>query len=159
MASTIWVQKQALTQTHVHEAPMPMLSEGAVRLRIESFSVTANNITYAVIGDVFGYWNFFPAEGDFGVVPMWGHAIVEESRHPDIAVGERVYGYLPMGAHLDVLPGKISQSGFTDMAAHRQPARAQPRPWRADSHRRWRRLCAAFSPCAVSASWPRGLPS
>ena len=89
MASTIWVQKQALTQTHVHEAPMPMLSEGAVRLRIESFSVTANNITYAVIGDVFGYWNFFPAEGDFGVVPMWGHAIVEESRHPDIAVGER----------------------------------------------------------------------
>ena len=121
MASTIWVQKQALTQTHVHEAPMPMLSEGAVRLRIESFSVTANNITYAVIGDVFGYWNFFPAEGDFGVVPMWGHAIVEESRHPDIAVGERVYGYLPMGTHLDVLPGKISQSGFTDMAAHRQP--------------------------------------
>jgi len=100
---------------------MPMLSEGAVRLRIESFSVTANNITYAIIGDVFGYWNFFPAEGDFGVVPMWGHAIVEESRHPDIAVGERVYGYLPMGTHLDVLPGKVSQSGFTDMAVHRQP--------------------------------------
>jgi hypothetical protein len=61
MASTIWVHKQALTQTHVHEAPTPMLSKGAVRLRIESFSVTANNITYAVIGDMFSYWNFFPA--------------------------------------------------------------------------------------------------
>ncbi|OYY71490.1 MAG: hypothetical protein B7Y00_03600 [Sphingomonadales bacterium 17-56-6] len=121
MASTIWVHKQALTQTHVHEAPMPTLSEGAARLRIESFSVTANNITYAVIGDMFGYWNFFPAEGDFGIVPMWGHAVVEQSRHPDIAAGERVYGYLPMGTHLDVTPGKVSQSGFTDMAAHRQP--------------------------------------
>jgi hypothetical protein len=121
MASTIWVNKQALTQTRLHEAALPPLSEGAVRLRIENFSVTANNITYAVIGDMFGYWNFFPAEGDFGVVPMWGHAMVEESHCPDIAVGERVYGYLPMGTHLDVRPDKISAGGFTDMAAHRQP--------------------------------------
>lgn len=121
MASTIWVNKKALTQTQVHEAPLPPLGEGAVRLRIESFSITANNITYAVIGDMFGYWNFFPAEGDFGVVPMWGHAIVEETRCADIAVGERVYGYLPMGTHLDVVPGKVSASGFTDMALHRQP--------------------------------------
>lgn len=121
MASTIWVNKAALTQTQVHEAPMPPLADGSVRLRIESFPVTANNITYAVIGDLFGYWNFFPADGDFGVVPMWGHAVVEESRSPDIAVGERVYGYLPMGTHLDVVPGKISTGGFTDIAPHRQP--------------------------------------
>lgn len=121
MASTVWVKKSALTETHIHNNALPALGDGEVRLKIESFSVTANNITYAVIGDMFGYWNFFPAEGDFGVVPMWAHAVVEESRHPDIAVGERVYGYLPMGTHLDVLPGKVSASGFTDMAAHRQP--------------------------------------
>jgi hypothetical protein len=121
MASTIWVNKQALTQSQVHETALPLLGANAVRLRVESFSVTANNITYAVIGDQFGYWNFFPAEGNFGVVPMWGHAKVLESHCPDIAVGERVYGYLPMGTHLDVVPGKISAGGFTDMAAHRQP--------------------------------------
>jgi hypothetical protein len=121
MASTVWVKKAALTETQLHEDALPVLGDGEVRLKIESFSVTANNITYAVIGDMFGYWNFFPAEGDFGVVPMWGHAVVEESRHPDITVGERVYGYLPMATHLDVLPGKVSASGFTDMAAHRQP--------------------------------------
>lgn len=121
MASTVWVKKSALTETQIHDGRLPALGDGEVRLRIESFSVTANNITYAVIGDMFGYWNFFPAEGDWGVVPMWGHAVVEESRHSEIAVGERVYGYLPMGTHLDVLPGKVSQSGFTDMAAHRQP--------------------------------------
>jgi Protein of unknown function (DUF2855) len=121
MASTVWVKKSALTETQIHDDALPLLGDGEVRLKIESFSVTANNITYAVIGDMFGYWNFFPAEGDYGVVPMWGHAVVEESQHPEIAVGERVYGYLPMGTHLDVLPGKISASGFTDMAAHRQP--------------------------------------
>ena len=121
MAQTIWVKKAALSETHLHQEAFPPLGDGEVRLRIESFSVTANNITYAVIGDMFGYWNFFPAQDDFGVVPMWGHAVVDESRHPDITAGERVYGYLPMGSHLDVLPGKISNGGFTDMAAHRQP--------------------------------------
>jgi hypothetical protein len=121
MAQTVWVNKTALTETQIHDEALPALGDGEVRLKIESFSVTANNITYAVIGDMFGYWNFFPAQGDWGVVPMWGHAVVEESQHPDIAAGERVYGYLPMGTHLDVLPGKISAGGFTDMAAHRQP--------------------------------------
>lgn len=121
MASTVWVKKSALTETQIHDDIVPALGDGEVRLKVESFSVTANNVTYAIIGDMFGYWNFFPAEGDYGVVPMWGHAVVEQSRHPDIAVGERVYGYLPMGTHLDVLPGKVSDGGFTDMAAHRQP--------------------------------------
>jgi Protein of unknown function (DUF2855) len=83
--------------------------------------VTANNVTYAVIGDMFGYWNFFPAEGDFGIVPMWGHAIVEASNYADIAVGERLYGYLPMATHLDVMPGNIAAGQLSDMSAHRQP--------------------------------------
>ncbi|WP_373474458.1 DUF2855 family protein [Sphingorhabdus sp.] len=121
MPSTVWVKKSTLIETQIREDTSPPLGDGEVRLRIESFSVTANNITYAVIGDMFGYWNFFPAQGNYGVVPMWGHAVVEESRHLDIAAGERVYGYLPMGTHLDVLPGKVSGGGFTDMAAHRQP--------------------------------------
>ena len=121
MAKTVWVNKRKLDEIVVHDESLPPLGDGAVRLRIESFSVTANNITYAVIGDMFGYWNFFPAQGDYGVVPMWGHAVVEASRDPGIAVGERVYGYLPMATHLDVLPGNIAAGGFTDLAAHRQP--------------------------------------
>lgn len=121
MAATIWVNKGNLTEHSQHEETLPPLGDGEVRLRIESFAVTANNITYAVIGDMFGYWNFFPAEGEMGVVPMWGHAVVEVSTHAEIAVGERVYGYLPMGTHLDILPGNISRGQLTDMAAHRQP--------------------------------------
>ncbi|MEE4287959.1 MAG: DUF2855 family protein, partial [Erythrobacter sp.] len=104
---------------------LPPLGEGAVRLRVESFSVTANNVTYAVVGDGFKYWDFFPPAGEdcegMGIVPMWGHAEVIESNHADIAVGERVYGYLPMATHLDVVPGKVHPGGFSDRADHRQP--------------------------------------
>ncbi len=110
-----------LTQSRIVDSVPGRLAEGAVRLRIESFSVTANNVTYAVVGDAFGYWNFFPGEGEWGVVPMWGHASVEASNHPDIAVGERVYGYLPMADHLDVLPANVTPGGFVDSTAHRQP--------------------------------------
>lgn len=109
-------------KTRIVTHDLPLLGDGEVRLAIESFSVTANNVTYAVMGEPFGYWNFFPATDPArGIVPMWGHARVIESRHPDLAVGERVYGYLPMADTLDVLPGKVTATGFADMAAHRQP--------------------------------------
>ncbi|MBA4045831.1 MAG: DUF2855 domain-containing protein, partial [Erythrobacter sp.] len=74
-----------------------------------------------VVGDGFKYWDFFPAPEGMGIVPMWGHARVIASNCPDIAVGERVYGYLPMASHLDVVPGKVSASGFMDMTDYRQP--------------------------------------
>jgi hypothetical protein len=95
-----------------------------VLLVVEGFAVTANNVTYAVVGEQLGYWNFFPAPESWGIVPVWGHARVIASRHPDIAVGERVYGYLPMASHLIVQPGPVAADGFRDMAAHRQPMSA-----------------------------------
>ena len=124
MAQALWVKKDALAETQIVDLPDTPLAEGAVRLAIQSFAVTANNVTYAVIGDMFHYWNFFPAPEDWGIVPMWGHAIVTHSNCPDISVGERVYGYLPTATQLDVVPGKISAGGFTDMAEHRQPMSA-----------------------------------
>ena len=121
MTTTVQVKRSSLNETRIVELADAPLGDGEVRLKVESFSVTANNVTYAVAGDAFGYWNFFPGEGEWGVVPMWGHAVVTESCHPDIAVGERVYGYLPMADGLDVLPTGVSAGGFTDAAAHRQP--------------------------------------
>lgn len=123
--SQVHVRKDELTDTALVDTDAGELADGAVRLKVESFSVTANNITYAVVGDGFGYWNFFPPAGadseGKGIVPMWGHAQVIESNHPDIAVGERVYGYLPMGTQLDVQPGNVSEASFSDMTDYRQP--------------------------------------
>lgn len=117
----VHVRKDQLTDAQIVSAEASPLQDGAVRLAIESFSVTANNVTYAVVGDGFKYWDFFPAPEGFGIVPMWGHARVIESRCPEVAVGERIYGYLPMASHLDVVPGRITPGGFMDTAEHRQP--------------------------------------
>ena len=115
------VRRDALDQIAVNETLLGEPGDGEVLLEIEGFAVTANNVTYAVVGDQLGYWNFFPAPESWGIVPVWGHARVITSRVPEIAVGERVYGYLPMASHLIVRPGNIAADGFRDMAPHRQP--------------------------------------
>ena len=50
---------------------------------------------------------------------MWGFAEVVESRAEGVAVGERCYGYWPMGRYLVVQPARVGKHGFVDGAAHR----------------------------------------
>ena len=95
------------------------LGEDQVLLAVDEFALTANNITYAVAGDRMGYWQFFPTDEGWGRVPVWGYATVVASRHADVAVGERVYGYLPMGSHLVITAGRVTDGQLTDVAAHR----------------------------------------
>ena len=102
------------------DAPGRALAEGQARLAIEAFALTANNITYAAFGDAMKYWQFFPtADAALGCVPVWGFATVVESRAAGVAVGERCYGFWPMGSHLVVTPVGIKAHGFVDGAAHR----------------------------------------
>jgi hypothetical protein len=99
------------------------LADGQARLRVAHAALTANNITYAAFGEAMQYWQFFPAapvdrEG-WGCLPVWGYAIVTESRCEGLAVGRRVWGYYPLGTHLVVQPGRVRPQGFIDAAAHR----------------------------------------
>lgn len=96
------------------------LNDGEVLLAVDHFAFTANNITYAALGKRFKYWDFFPAEAPWGQIPVWGFADVAASRHPEVPVGKRLYGYLPMARQLRVKPGKVSKSSFIDTAEHRQ---------------------------------------
>ena len=52
MSRTVQVKRDAITQTRIADTPLPPLGEGQVRLKLESFSVTANKVTYAVVGVV-----------------------------------------------------------------------------------------------------------
>ena len=101
-------------------SPRLPLAEGAARLQLDLFGLSANNVTYAAMGvGVAGYWDFFPAPPDWGCPPCWGFARVTESRVPGVVAGSRYYGYFPIAETLDVLPIKVSGSGFTDGVAHR----------------------------------------
>jgi hypothetical protein len=118
------VQRQDLRHTRLAQASPPALAPGQALLKIDKFGLTANNITYAVFGDAMQYWNFFPVPPElagWGRVPVWGFAEVAESTHPQIKVGERVYGYLPMSTHLVVQPERVTEQDFMDSAAHRRP--------------------------------------
>jgi Protein of unknown function (DUF2855) len=107
------------------EASNEALDEGEVRLHIKSFALTANNITYAAFGDAMRYFDFFPVQdAQYGRIPVWGFAEVAESRCAGVAVGERIYGYLPIGSQLIVSPVRVNGSGFVDGAPHRRELHA-----------------------------------
>lgn len=95
------------------------LDEGAALLRVDRFSMSANNITYGLMGDAMQYWSFFPAPAGWGRIPVWGYANVVASRVPELREGERVYGYLPISAYLRVQPVRIRPGSFSDGSAHR----------------------------------------
>ncbi len=118
----IWVDKHDLNATKVIQDTLTddVLGEDDVLLRIVQFGFSANNITYASMGEHMGYWGFFPAGSGYGIIPVWGFAVVERSMHPDIAEGERIFGYLPMASHWVIRAGKVATHGFKDIHPNRK---------------------------------------
>jgi hypothetical protein len=114
------VQRSDIRDRHWQEVPSPELADGEVRMHVDAFALTANNITYAAIGDVMNYWGFFPT-GDpaTGCVPVWGFADVTESRCAGIEPGERFYGYWPVADEVVLSPADVRTAGFVDGAEHR----------------------------------------
>lgn len=119
--SHFYVKRDNLQQWQVAEtAVFPTdLPPNQLLIAIDAFAFTANNITYAALGDALAYWQFFPAPDGWGCIPVWGFGDVVASTHPDVAVGERFYGYYPMASHVVVQPGKVGRGGFTDVTPHR----------------------------------------
>jgi hypothetical protein len=114
------IKKSALAESKFANKPLAPLAEGEARMRVDLFSLTANNVTYGAMGDFLKYWSFFPTDEDgWGRVPVWGFATAIESRSPSVAVGERVYGYLPMSDTFTLAPGDRKHGGFAETAPHR----------------------------------------
>jgi hypothetical protein len=96
------------------------LPQDALLVKVDRFAFTANNITYAVLGDELKYWQLFPAPSGYGNIPVWGFGDVIASKHPNVATGERLFGYFPMATHLVIEATDVSKRGLRDGAAHRQ---------------------------------------
>ncbi len=109
-----------LQRTKIRTTEDAPLAEGQIRLRVNHFALTSNNITYAAFGGAMNYWNFYPSgEAGWGIIPVWGFATVTQSLHPGVAVGEKLYGYYPMASSVVLEPIKLSEKSFVDGAAHR----------------------------------------
>lgn len=107
-AASKWISREAEVE------------DGQVLAEIEKFAFTANNITYAVAGDMLNYWSFFPAGEGWGKIPVWGFAKVVKSKCPEIPEGERIYGYLPMATSFVMQPEKVTGSSFLDLYKQRR---------------------------------------
>jgi hypothetical protein len=114
------VNKSQLQNTrHINAEIDTNLDKNEVVLKIDKFALTANNISYGIAGDTLGYWNFFPATQDWGRIPAMGYSEVVSSNCDQIAVGERLWGFVPMASHVKIVVGKVTETGFFDVSEHR----------------------------------------
>lgn len=117
------VDKTNLADYRLIESAQTALNDGEIRVQVERFALTTNNITYGVVGEKIGYWKFFPAADNanknFGMIPVWGFGKISESKHADLEVAERFYGYFPMADELIMVPGKVKGRRIVDTASHR----------------------------------------
>lgn len=116
----ILVDQQKITAVTQDESAPADLQPNEVRIALESYALTANNVTYAASGFAIGYWQFFPSgvPGQ-GIVPVWGIGKVVESRNEMLAEGTRLYGFYPMAETLVITPEVSARGNVTDVAAHR----------------------------------------
>lgn len=83
----------------------PPLAANSVRVRTSLVSLTANNLTYARFGDLYGWWQAFPVPSNlplpyndatkYGIVPVWGYGEILESKLDALKLGTLMYGYWP----------------------------------------------------------------
>jgi hypothetical protein len=121
-ARNFLVRRDDLRECRTESANEPTrddLRDGQVLLGVDTFGLSSNNLTYAVLGEAMRYWDFFPAPAGWGYVPVWGFGDVVASAHDEVAEGERIFGYLPSSTHLVVEPGRVSHSTFHDDSPHR----------------------------------------
>jgi hypothetical protein len=102
------------------EEALASTAEGTLQFRVERFGLTANNLTYGVFGDSFGYWQFFPAPEGWGRIPVWGFGEVNVSGVDGIVPGDRFYGYWPMSSYVTV-QASADRAGFVESSAARTP--------------------------------------
>lgn len=106
------------TTRTVNSTPIT-LAPGQVRLQVERFAFTSNNVSYVIAGDLLDYWSFFPTNQPWGRIPAIGISTVVDSANPDIAVGGRYFGFHPMADEVVVHAELIGDSGLRDVGPHR----------------------------------------
>uniref|UniRef100_UPI00356569BA DUF2855 family protein n=1 Tax=Litorivivens sp. TaxID=2020868 RepID=UPI00356569BA len=113
-AVEVQVNKKDFREVRIVEPEAVALLSGEVRVAIEKF------VSYAIGGDDM-YWQFYPADDEWGVVPVWGVATVTESQNPDAPVGTRLHGFYPMANTATLRLQKKNDMQFKEVSDYRVP--------------------------------------
>ena len=107
------VHKHQLQSAILIQNPSDRPNAGEISFKIEKFGLSTNNITYAMLGDSYRYFEFFPVKNPlFGALNVWACAKVIESQNSQINVGERIYGYFPASRYHVLKPSTVKKSYF-----------------------------------------------
>lgn len=115
----IVVGRNDLANVRIVPASPVEVAENQIHVSIESYALTANNITYGVAGETMKYWSFYPAPAGMGRIPVWGFGRVLASKRPEVAAGERLYGYWPMSSDVLLTIGAATPGTLTETSANR----------------------------------------
>ncbi|KAL0491163.1 cytochrome b [Acrasis kona] len=102
------ISKFELSTSHIKP-----LQPGEILLQINKFGLTTNNVTYAVLGEEYHYFDFFPTKKKgMAKVNVWGISTIIKSNVTELPVGEKIFGYFPMSQYVLMKPFKITKSFF-----------------------------------------------
>ncbi|KAK6084269.1 hypothetical protein SCUP515_01383 [Seiridium cupressi] len=106
------LEKEKYFNQHIVSLPdavpyPPLTAPSSLRIRTKVLSLTANNLSYAKLGFLLGWWDVHPLPSStpaplsdsakFGRTNCWGFAEVLESTFQGISSGSFLWGYLPLG--------------------------------------------------------------
>ena len=112
--SCLEVSRADLALTRVTQAELGPPRPGEALFEVERFGFSANNVTYALLGEALRYWDLFPAEPGWGRIPVWGYLRVLASAVPGLAAGRRAFGLCPMATHVLLRPERAGRATFTE---------------------------------------------
>ena len=118
-ATCLEVRRADLSVTRVTSAELPAPQPGEVLFEVERFGLSANNVTYALLGDSLRYWDLFPAGRGWGRIPVWGYLRVLASEVPGAEPGRRAFGLVPMATHVLLRPERAGRATFAEGSPHR----------------------------------------
>ncbi|KAJ5222912.1 uncharacterized protein N7469_009152 [Penicillium citrinum] len=114
------------------EAPTPAkLADSSIRVKTQLISLTSNNLSYAAFGDVLKWWDAYPVSPSYpapyndpsqwGIVPAWGFASIEESNIPELTPGTLLHGFWPTSSAPTDLKLQASEpsGNWVEISEHR----------------------------------------
>ena len=116
---SLQVARDDLRRVRVAETSPAEPGPGEALFRVERFGVSANNVTYALLGDRLRYWDLFPAETGWGQIPVWGYLRAVASRSGEVEPGRRAFGLCPMSTRVLMRPDRGDAAGFRDASVSR----------------------------------------
>lgn len=154
LVDKVHYDQQYFTQISVLTRPLP---PNSIRIRTRMIGLTANNLTYCLMGTLFHWWSAFPPpytaqapyndSEKYGVSPCWGYCEVLGSTIDLIPPGSIMKGFLPMSAHTIGLQLRQTEvpNHFVETSAHRSKL--------ANLYQRYELMPADFDVRSTSAAW------